>query len=88
MPATEADAAGIFLRQSMNLERILVELRDEKRRIDEAISALERISADRPGRRGRPPRWLQERKQKGDHDANGAEPVARESIRARVQSAL
>lgn len=70
----------------MNLERILGELRDEKRRIDEAISALERISADRPRRRGRPPRWLQEHKQKNGH--NGSDTDARETIRARAESGL
>jgi len=42
----------------MNLEKILSELWDEKRRIDDAISALERISASTPKRRGRPPSWL------------------------------
>jgi hypothetical protein len=42
----------------MNLEKILAELWDEKRRIDDAISALERISAATPKRRGRPPTWL------------------------------
>ncbi len=42
----------------MNLEKILSELWDEKRRIDDAISALERISAGTPKRRGRPPAWL------------------------------
>lgn len=42
----------------MNLEKILSELWDEKRRIDDAISALERISAAAPKRRGRPPSWL------------------------------
>jgi len=42
----------------MNLEKILSELWDEKRRIDDAISALERVSAATPKRRGRPPGWL------------------------------
>lgn len=72
----------------MNLERILGDLRDEKRRIDEAISALERISADRPGRRGRPPRWLQERKQKSGHDGDGDDPDTRESLRKVAESGL
>jgi hypothetical protein len=53
----------------MNLEKILADLHDEKRRIDEAINALERISAGRPRRRGRPPRWLKEQR------LNGNEPV-------------
>jgi hypothetical protein len=49
----------------MNLEKILADLHDEKRRIDEAINALERISAGRPRRRGRPPRWLAEQRLNG-----------------------
>jgi len=72
----------------MNLEKILGELRDERRRIDEAISALERMSAERPGRRGRPPRWLQQHKQKGGHDANGTDQGGREGVRSRAESAL
>ncbi len=55
----------------MNLEKILADLHDEKRRIDEAISALERISAGRPRRRGRPPRWLTEQRTKGDGSVDG-----------------
>jgi len=72
----------------MNLEKILGELRDERRRIDEAISALERMSADRPGRRGRPPRWLQEHKQKSGHESNGNDPGAHQNNHSRAESAL
>jgi hypothetical protein len=61
--------ASSSLRKVMNLEKILADLHDEKRRIDEAINALERISAGRPRRRGRPPRWLQEQR------LNRTEPV-------------
>ena len=77
-----------FEKTFMNLEKILGELRDERRRIDEAISALERMSAERPGRRGRPPRWLQQHKQKSGHEANGNESAAREGVRSRAESAL
>lgn len=37
---------------------MIAELQAERQRIDEAIQALERLSAGNPRRRGRPPRWL------------------------------
>ena len=42
----------------MDLHRMIIELRDERQRMDEAISALERLSAGKARRRGRPPGWL------------------------------
>ena len=71
----------------MNLEKILADLRDEKRRIDEAISALERISAGRPRRRGRPPRWLQEQRLKGDDGIDVAALHLGETSQARKAKA-
>jgi hypothetical protein len=44
----------------MQLSAMIGELRQELRRIDEAILALERLSAGQAKRRGRPPRWLKE----------------------------
>jgi hypothetical protein len=44
----------------MDLLRIIAELKAEKRRLDEAIEALERLSARNIRRRGRPPKWLKE----------------------------
>jgi hypothetical protein len=45
-------------RIQMDLLRIIAELKAEKRRLDEAIEALERLSARNIRRRGRPPKWL------------------------------
>lgn len=39
---------------------MLVELREERERIDEAILTLERLASSRGHRRGRPPSWLKE----------------------------
>ncbi len=39
---------------------MISELEAEKHRLDEAILALERLSAGKATRRGRPPRWLEE----------------------------
>jgi hypothetical protein len=44
----------------MDLHRMIAELRAEKSRLDEAIQALERLSAGAIRRRGRPPRWISE----------------------------
>ena len=50
----------------MDLHKMIAELQAEKQRLDEAIQALERLSAGKAGRvrrRGRPPRWLKEEMQ-------------------------
>jgi hypothetical protein len=39
---------------------MISELQAEKQRLDEAIQALERLSAGKTRRRGRPPRWIRE----------------------------
>ena len=45
----------------MDLLRMIAELQDERQRLDEAIEALERLSASSRGRRrGRPPRGLRQ----------------------------
>jgi len=61
----------------MDLQRMIAELKAEKTRLDEAILALERLSAGKLRRRGRPPRWVaEELKHKaaaasaGDSDGN------------------
>ena len=38
----------------MDLAKIIADLQDERRRLDEAIEALERLSEGHPRRRGRP----------------------------------
>jgi hypothetical protein len=42
----------------MDLQKMIAELQAEKIRLDEAIQALERLSAGQLRRRGRPPRWI------------------------------
>ena len=44
----------------MDLHKMITELQAEKMRLDEAIQALERLSAGKIRRRGRPPRWVSE----------------------------
>lgn len=39
----------------MNMSRFIAELRKELVRIDEVILAIERLAAEQPGKRGRPP---------------------------------
>ena len=42
----------------MDVAKILVELRDERQQIQEAILSLERLAHGRGKRKGRPPAWL------------------------------
>ena len=44
----------------MDVSKILDELREERRNLDEAIVVLERLARGRGKRRGRPPAWLAE----------------------------
>jgi len=58
----------------MDLQRMIAELKAEKTRLNEAILALERLSAGQLRRRGRPPRWVAENlKRKAAAAAVGAE---------------
>lgn len=41
----------------MEIQRIIAELREERARLDEAISALEKVALTQKPRRGRPPAW-------------------------------
>lgn len=42
----------------MDVSKILAELREERRQIEEAIVSLERLAQGRGKRRGRPPAWM------------------------------
>ena len=44
----------------MDLLKMIAELQAERHRLDEAIDALERLSAGKLRRRGRPPSWLKD----------------------------
>jgi hypothetical protein len=45
---------------SMDVSKILADLREERRQIEEAILSLERLAHGRGKRRGRPPSWIAE----------------------------
>ena len=49
----------------MDVAKMLVELRQEREQIEEAILSLERLARGRGKRRGRPPAWMQEVKRRG-----------------------
>ena len=42
----------------MNLIKMIEELRQERRSLDEVLMALENLAAGRGRRRGRPPAWM------------------------------
>jgi len=44
----------------MDVSKILVELKEERQQIEEAILSLERLARGRGRRRGRPPAWMAE----------------------------
>ena len=44
----------------MDVQKILIELRQEREQIEQAILSLERLARGHGKRRGRPPKWLKE----------------------------
>ncbi len=48
----------------MDVQKILEALRTERAQLKDAILSLERLAAGRGKRRGRPPAWISELKQK------------------------
>lgn len=55
----------------MDVMKMLKDLRAERENLDEAIATLERLAISGKKRRGRPPKWMAERK--------GPRPVGRPS---------
>lgn len=49
----------------MDVGKILVELRQEREQLEEAIISLERLARGRGRRRGRPPSWMSLTKKRG-----------------------
>jgi hypothetical protein len=58
----------------MDLLKMIAELEAERNRLDHAIIALERLSAGKARRRGRPPRWLRDEIQRMARE-EGVEPA-------------
>ena len=62
---------------SMGLEKVLKELREERQAVVEALTALEELIASKQVMRGRPPKWLVEarkRKQTAESEADKKGP--------------
>ncbi len=66
--------------QSVDLMKILEDLRRERASIEEAILTLERLVEGRGRRRGRPPTWLAEARKRGVTTDEPDEPDTEESI--------
>jgi hypothetical protein len=49
---------------SMDVAKMLADLRQEREQIEEAILTLERLARGRGKRRGRPPAWLSDAKKR------------------------
>ncbi len=54
----------------MDLHKMIAELQSERDRLDQAILALERLSAGQARRRGRPPRWLKEQVDRNEQETH------------------
>jgi hypothetical protein len=53
------------LEVSVDVSKILGELKQEREQLEEAILSLERLASGRGKRRGRPPSWMVEAKKRG-----------------------
>ncbi len=63
----------------MDVSKILVELRQEREQLEEAIMSLERLARGRGKRRGRPPAWMAEAKKRGRPPGSKNKPKKGES---------
>jgi hypothetical protein len=68
------------LETSMDVIKMLAELRQERDQLEEAILTLERLARGRGRRRGRPPAWMTELKRRGRPP--GSKNKAKESTAA------
>ena len=63
----------------MNLHKMIAELQAEKQRLDEAILALERLSAGKPKRRVKAARGRRDTEEIAEHEAAAAAGSGRHS---------
>ena len=68
----------------MDVSKILVELRQEREQIEEAIISLERLARGRGKRRGRPPAWMSEVKRRGRPPGSKNKPKVEKAAKAAV----
>ncbi|MBM3760226.1 MAG: hypothetical protein FJW36_08265 [Acidobacteria bacterium] len=67
--------------QTVDLMKILEDLRRERASIEEAILTLERLVEGRGRRRGRPPTWLAEARKRGRSTDDSEEPEIEEAVK-------
>jgi hypothetical protein len=70
----------------MDLNRVIQELQDERRLIEEAILVLERLAEGKTKRRGRPPAWLSRLKAQQKQEANAAGTPSHENRRRKTDT--
>jgi hypothetical protein len=68
----------------MDVAKILVELRQEREQLEEAIMSLERLARGRGKRRGRPPAWMTEVKRRGRPPGSKNKPKAEKASTAKA----
>jgi hypothetical protein len=68
----------------MDVAKILVELRQEREQLEEAIMSLERLARGRGKRRGRPPAWMTEVKRRGRPPGSKNKPKAEKAGTAKA----
>jgi hypothetical protein len=66
----------------MDVSKILAELREERRQIEEAIGSLERLAQGRGRRRGRPPAWLSQAQTPAPAKRRGRPPGSKNKVAA------
>jgi hypothetical protein len=71
----------------MDVAKILVELRQEREQLEEAIMSLERLARGRGKRRGRPPAWMTEVKRRGRPPGSKNKPKAEKAGTAKAAGA-
>ncbi len=62
----------------MDVNKILLDLRQEREQIEDAIISLERLARGRGKRRGRPPNWMKQ----ADERKRGRPPGSTNKVRA------
>lgn len=67
----------------MDVSKVLVELRQERQQLEEAIITLERLARGRGKRRGRPPAWMSKNSSTGSSSASSPAAPAGEGKRRR-----
>ncbi len=63
----------------MDVAKMLMDLRQERDQLEEAILTLERLARGRGKRRGRPPAWLSELRKREDKVAAGGKAKSAKS---------